>query len=239
MTRLELSVDTAAGAVAAYELGADRIELCAAGALGGLTPGAGMITYLGLKLPEREIHVLVRPREGDFVYSQGEVMAMAADITAATRFGGVGAVFGVLTPDLKVAKDAMEGLIEAAKGAPVTFNRAIDLCPDPLAAVETLAELGVQRILTSGGAVRAEDGIPMIREMVRVADGRLDIMACGGIRANNVRAIVEATGVRDVHAAPRRPVRQPNPSIVDFGAAPEFDTAAAEALVDAIRATRF
>ncbi|WP_163506692.1 copper homeostasis protein CutC [Fodinicola acaciae] len=238
MTNLELSVDTVAGAVAAYNMGADRIELCAAGTLGGLTPGAGLITYLGLKLPEPILHVLVRPREGDFVYSTGEILAMAADISAATQFGGVGAVFGVLTPDLKVAADAMADLIEAAKGATITFSRAIDLCPDPLAAVETLAELGVHRILTSGGAVRVENGIPTLRKMVRVADGRLDIMACGGIRANNVRAVIEATGVRDVHAAPRRPARRPSPSVVDFGAAPEFDAAAAEALVEAIRASR-
>lgn len=238
MTNIELSVDTVAGAVAAYNMGADRIELCSAGVLGGLTPGAGMITYLGVKLPEPIVHVLVRPREGDFVYSESETIAMASDIMAATQLGGVGVVFGGLTPDLRVATDVVAYLIEAAKGATVTFNRAIDLCPDPVAAVETLAELGVHRILTSGGVVRAEDGIPTLRKMVRAADGRLDIMACGGIRANNVHAIVEATGVRDIHAAPRRPTRQPNPSTVDFGAAPEFDTAAAEALLAAIRSSR-
>ena len=142
----------------------------------------------------------------------------------------------------------------AAQGREVTFHRAIDVSRDPLAAVKQLIESGVDRVLSSGHARRAEQGAPMLAEMVRVADGHLAVMACGGIRAHNAQAILAATGVTDLHAAPRKPTRHPGaastpispgptgstsldpvPSAVDFDGQTEFDLAEARALIAAIR----
>jgi copper homeostasis protein len=257
--RVELSVDTVAGAVAADALGVRRIELCSAGALGGLTPGPGLLAAVLARCRRTEVHVLVRPREGGFEYRPAEVDAMAADVAHAVAAGAAGVVLGALGRDGDPDRAAVAELIAAAGGRPVCFHRALDVCRDPLAAVDRLAGWGVHRVLSSGHAVRAEDGAGLLAAMVRVGGDRLAVTACGGIRAHNAAALLRATGVADVHAAPRRPavrepavrepaVREPavgEPAVrarggpvraVDFGGHAELDLAAAEELVAAVRA---
>jgi copper homeostasis protein len=204
--RLELSVDTLAGALAADALGVDRVELCAAALDGGLTPSHGLIAEAVRRCHQAEVHVLVRPRGGDFTYSAAEIEAMAADIADAVDLGAAGVVSGVLTEDGNVDQSAMSTLVTAAGTREFTFHRAIDVCADPIATLDRLLDLGVRRVLTSGAAPTAVEGSGLIADLVRRAGSSLAVMAGGGIRPHNVVDVVAATGVRDVHAAPRRPV---------------------------------
>jgi copper homeostasis protein len=197
---VELSVDTLAGVVAADALGCDRVELCSAGLVGGLTPSHGLIAAAVARCAR--VHVMVRPRGGDFAYTSAEIDSMVADVAHAVSLGAAGVVSGVLTVDGVVAVGATSALVAAAGGREFTFHRAIDVCVDPLAALDRLAELGVHRVLTSGAAPTAVEGASVIGELVR--RGGPTVMACGGVRPENVLDVVAATGVRDVHAAPRR-----------------------------------
>jgi copper homeostasis protein len=230
---LELSTDTIAGAIAADGLGVQRIELCSAGGLGGLTPGPGLLNAVLSNVRFAEVHVLIRPREGGFEYSTAEVGALLADVSHAVSAGADGVVVGALTADGEVDAAVVSELVSAADGRTVTYHRAIDVCRDPVAAVEKLADLGVARVLSSGQALTAEDGAPVLAEMAKVAG--IAVMACGGVRANNAVAVLRATGVRDLHAAPRLPRLALASSTVDFGTAAEFDVAAATALVRTVR----
>ncbi|HET6501237.1 MAG TPA: copper homeostasis protein CutC [Amycolatopsis sp.] len=242
--RIELSIDTADGAIAADSLGVPRIELCSAGALGGLTPGPGLLASVLSRVRQAEVHVLVRPREGGFRYSPAEVNAMSGDVAHAVEAGAAGVVIGALDaagdPDRAVLAD----LVATAQGRAVTFHRAIDVCRDPVAAIDQLAELGFTRVLSSGQAARAEAGIPVLTRLVRAARGRLAVMACGGIRPGNALAVIRATGVRDLHAAPRRVTCTPHHGrsvtagrsfAVDFGGHSELDLAVAAELLEVVR----
>jgi copper homeostasis protein len=234
--RVELSVDTPDGALAADSLGADRIELCSAGALGGLTPGPGLLATVLAGVRTAEVHVLIRPREGGFRYTATEASAMVADVAHAVAAGARGVVVGALDAGGDLDMPVLRDLVAAAQGQEVTFHRALDVCRDPVAALDTLAELGFARVLSSGQAVRAEDGAGVVRELARVASGRLAVMACGGIRPPNVIAVLRDTGVRDLHAAPRRTVLGEAGSTVDFGGHGELDVAAARELLAVVRA---
>jgi copper homeostasis protein len=204
--RVELSVDTLSGAAAAAAVGADRIELCGAGSEGGLTPGHGLVEQ-AVRRCATPVHVLVRPRAGDFVYSAAEVDAMVADITHAVELGAAGVVAGVLTPHGWVDQEATARLVAASGDREFTFHRAIDVCADPVAALDVLGGLGVDRVLTSGATPTALRGLDVLAELVRRAKPGTSVMACGGVRPGNLVDVVTATGVSDVHAAPRRPVR--------------------------------
>jgi copper homeostasis protein len=244
--RLELSVDTLAAAVAADGLGVDRIELCAAALDGGLTPSHGVVAEAVRRCGHAQVHVLVRPRGGDFTYSAAEVDAMAEDIADAVGLGADGVVSGVLTADGRPDDAAMATLVAAAGSREFTFHRAIDVCADPRAALAALVGLGVRRVLTSGSALTAVDGADLIAELVQRAGPALSVMAGGGVRPHNVVALLDATGVHDVHAAPRRPVvgRQGGAgSVVDFtsGGPPvgydryDLDEDVARTLLDLVR----
>lgn len=212
--RVEISVDTLAGAVAVDALGADRIELCAAAGDGGLTPSHGLVAAV-LRRCRTPVHVLVRPRGGDFAYTAGEIDAMVADVAHAVELGAAGVVSGVLAEDGRV-HGATSDLVAAAGDREFTFHRAIDVCADPLAAVDVLGGFGVCRVLTSGGAPTAVAGAGVIAELVSRAPG-IAVMAGGGVRPDNVLELVRATGVRDIHAAPRKAVRgQRSATAVDF-----------------------
>lgn len=232
--RIELSTDTVEGAVAADALGADRIELCSAGALGGLTPGPGLLAAVLARCRRSEVHVLIRPREGGFGYDPSEVDAMLADVRHAVGAGAAGVVVGALTASAELDTPVLTALVAAADGRPVTLHRAIDVCRDPVAAVEVAADLGFRRVLSSGGAPRAEDGVPVLKRMVAAPGARVTVMACGGIRPHNARAIADATGVRDLHAAPRRPAPTA-PSAIDYGTHAVLDEEAARGLIAVAR----
>ncbi|WP_031466366.1 copper homeostasis protein CutC [Sciscionella sediminilitoris] len=216
---LELSVDSLPCARVADTIGADRVELCAAGSEGGLTPSIGTVRAAARVCRSAGVHVLVRPRGGEFVYTAAEIDAMAEDIATCAEAGADGIVTGVLRADGRLDRAALAALHAAAQGREFTFHRAIDVCAEPHRALDSLAELGVTRVLTSGGADRAEDGAERIAAFVAQAGTAVQILACGGVRTHNARAIAERTGVSQLHAAPRRP--RP-PAMADTGTRVSF-----------------
>ncbi len=187
------SVYTAAGG------GADRVELCCALSEGGLTPSLGMIEE-ALNMDGIKVNVLIRPRSGDFVYSDAELRVMIRDIEACRKLGVNGVVFGALTPDGDIDMEACRKMTDAAKGLHKTFHRAIDMCRDPRKAVEDIIALGCDRILTSGQAASAMDGADLIGELQREFPSII-FVAAGGVSPENVEEIVAKTGVKEVHAS--------------------------------------
>jgi copper homeostasis protein len=196
---LEVCADSVEHAVGAERAGAARIELCDFRVDGGATPDESMLARCR-DLARLPLHVLIRPRGGRFVFSPAETEAMLRDIATARRLGADGVVVGALREDGSVDVEQARVLVDAARPMSITFHRAFDVCPDPAAALESLIALGVDRVLTSGGAPTAEEGIGTLAALVRQGAGRIGILAAGTIRAGNVRRIVEETGVREVHA---------------------------------------
>ena len=195
---VEACVDSVASAVAAERGGAGRLELCDNLFDGGTTPSAGMISAVkaAVHIP---VFVIIRPRGGGFCYSDAELGVMRLDIEAARMLGADGIVLGALTVDAQVAVDPMRALLDAAGAMPSTFHRAFDLTPDLGRSLEDLMALGVKRVLTSGGAAKALDGVPDIAALVKRAGGGVMVMAGGGVREENVQEIVHRTGVAEVH----------------------------------------
>lgn len=206
---LEICVEDAAGIAAAVAGGADRIELCAALAVGGLTPPASLVRVAAAApIP---VHLLARPREGDFVYGRAEAMLVAEDIRTAAEAGLAGVVIGAsdrhrrLDLDLIAQWIAQAQALGAARGTrlSLTLHRAFDLCPDLPAALEEAIALGFDRVLTSGGAPRAVDGAAMLADLHRQSGGRIGILPGSGVSLATLPAIL-ATGVGEVHASCRR-----------------------------------
>lgn len=199
MTILEVCIDTPEGLTACEKGGADRIELCAALGLGGLTPSAGLMQRAAQS--DIPAHAMIRPVAGGFVLTDAVMATMLEDIATARRVGLAGVVIGALTPDDRLDDQRLSTLIIAAGDLEVTLHRAIDLCPDPVTAVEQAVALGVHRILTSGGARTAYEGRAAIARMVAQAKGAVTVMAGSGITPQNAADIVAATGVSAVHAS--------------------------------------
>ena len=185
---------------AAVRGGAQRIELCSALPLDGLTPSIGILQAVRCLYPTLTIHVLIRPREGDFVYTEEEVLAMERDIHAMLPSAD-GFVCGALTADGGIDMTVMQRLMDAAEGKPVTFHRAFDHCRDPFVAMEQIISLGCRRILTSGQQSSAEQGIPLLRQLIEQAQGRIIIMPGGGVNEENVRLIANKTGATELHGS--------------------------------------
>ncbi|MCF0159854.1 MAG: copper homeostasis protein CutC [Bacteroidaceae bacterium] len=201
---LEICAGTWQSAVAAAEGGAQRIELCSALADGGLTPSVGLIRQAVTLKDCLNVHVLIRPRSGDFVYTEQETEIMADDIRTAVECGVDGVVIGALTPDGDVDVEVCRRLVEAARGVKnITFHRAFDMCRNPESALEQVIALGCNRLLTSGLAPTAETGIPMLRRLVLQADGRLSVMPGCGVGTGNARRILDESGAREIHASAR------------------------------------
>lgn len=195
---IEAAVDTLADALAAERAGADRIELCGTLHDGAITPSAGFIAHCvtRVRLP---VHVFIRLRTGDFVYSPDEIEVMLTDVGVARQQGAAGVVIGALTRDHEVDVPAMRALTREAGRLTIGFHRAFDQVRDQAAALETLVELGVSIVLTSGGAPTAVEGASRLRALVGQAGERIAILAGGSVTPANVRALVGATGVRQVH----------------------------------------
>ena len=195
---LEACVDSVESALAAQAGKADRVELCSNLLEGGTTPSAGMMEVWGerLRVP---MHILVRPRGGDFVYSDVEIEVMQRDIALAKQLGAKAVVLGALHPDGTIHVEQVRALMGAAHPLSVTFHRAFDFTPDADAALDTLIGLGVERVLTSGQAPMAVEGTQTLRRLVTRAEGRIGILAAGGMSEENVTTVVERTGVREVH----------------------------------------
>ena len=202
---IEAAVESAEGAMVAERAGAQRIELCANLTDGGTTPSAGTIgtTLARVKAP---VFVMIRPRGGDFLYTGVELDVMTRDIATARSLGAHGIVLGVLTRDGTVDVEHTSALVEAARPLPVTFHRAFDLTIDLGEALERLITCGVARVLSSGGAPRAADGIEQLAALVRRAGDRISVMPGGGISALNAATIIGETGAREIHVGGTIPV---------------------------------
>jgi copper homeostasis protein len=201
----EVCVDSIESALAAEEGGADRVELCSALIEGGLTPSYGVLKIARERL-RIGIMAMIRPRGGDFCYSEAEFAAMRHDVRMAKDAGANGVVFGILTPDGEVDVERSRILIEEARPLVVTFHRAFDMTRDPFAALETLVDLGVDRVLTSGQESSVLEGLDLIAELVQRAHGRIIVMPGGGITDRNVARIRARSAVTELHFAGGEPV---------------------------------
>ena len=196
---LEVCVDSVESAIAAERGGAERVELCSNLLEGGVTPSFGLISTARSRI-SIGLHVMIRPRPGDFCYSSDEFDTMRCDILAAKQLGANSVVLGILKPTGNIDIGRTRELVELARPLSVTFHRAFDMSSDLLQALEDVAQTGADRILTSGGEPSALEGIGNLRRLVNASAGRVFLMACGGIRDHNVRTIVEQTGVKEIHA---------------------------------------
>lgn len=196
---------------AAVEGGAHRIELCANLAEGGTTPGYGH-----LRRCREEFHIpicpIIRPRGGDFLYNDAEFDIMRRDIILCRDLGFEGVVVGMLNADGTVDRERIARLVEAAYPLPLVFHRAFDRCRDPFEALETLIELGADRILTSGQKPTAPEGVALIRQLQEKANNRITILPGSGVTPENVKWLAEETGCNEFHASLRRKL----PSPMDF-----------------------
>lgn len=190
---------------------------------GGTTPSYGEIAE-ARTIPGLRLHVIIRPRGGDFLYSSRELSVMERDIRAVRECGADGVVFGCLTPDGDVDLHAMERLMRASEGLSVTFHRAFDRCRDPFRTLEQLVGLGCERVLTSGLRPTAEAGIPLLRELVRAAAGRIIVMPGCGVSEHNIARIAAETGAAEFHCSARieteSRMRLRNPEVTMGAAAP-------------------
>lgn len=205
---VEVCVDSLESALAAERGGAHRLELCCDLLEGGLTPSAGLISIVrqGISI---KLHVMIRPRGGDFCYTDDEFRIMQQDVATAKQLGADGVVFGILDVDGDVDAKWTGQLIELARPLSVTYHRAFDMSCDLLGSLETLMNLGVDRLLTSGGEQTAMEGKGTIKRLVSAAKGRIIVMAGSGIHEENVRRLIEETGVGEIHVGLNGPVSSP------------------------------
>lgn len=196
----EVCVDSLAGVRTASAHGADRLELCSALELEGLTPSLGLLreARAATDLP---IFAMLRPRSGDFCYDDPEFRTLLANLHVLLEEGVDGIVSGILMPDHSPDLTRMHELLQLTGGKPLTFHRAFDLCPDPLLALDQLHDLGIARVLTSGGAPTALEGASRIAACVQHIGTRLRILAGGGIEAATLPALLRQTSVREIHAS--------------------------------------
>ncbi len=197
---IEICVEGIDGVVAAAAAGADRVELCASLMEGGLTPSLGTIRA-AIERAAIPVYPIIRPRGGDFLYSELEFETMLADVAACREMGVKGVVFGCLNPDATYDEPRMRALVEAAGPMDTTSHRAFDMTRDLGEAVEALVRSGVRRVLTSGQRDTAIEGIANLKETVRLAAGRLIVMACGALAPDTIGPVWRETGVTEMHFA--------------------------------------
>ena len=220
---LEVCVDSVDGLMSAFHGGADRVELCSALECGGLTPSSGLLKQAKLLAPDgRPVFAMIRPRAGNFVYSERELETMEADIDAVREMGLTGVVFGASRDDGSGRLDeiGLTRLAKRAQGLGKTLHRCFDLVPDLGEAVELAISLGFDRILTSGRAPAAiPDGLEDLSEMVRLAERRISIMPGAGIRAENLPILMaKVPFIVEVHASCSETTPPDDPNLVSaFG----------------------
>ena len=205
---VEVCVDSVASAIAAERGGAARVELCSSLIEGGITPSSGLIevTRAAVSLP---IHVMIRPRGGDFCYEDDEFEIMRRDIAVAKQFGANGVVFGILDVHGNVDVARTRQLTDLARPLAVTFHRAFDMTADLFRALDDVCAAGVDRLLTSGGEATSVQGQETIAQLVRKSEGRVVVMPGSGIKPENARALVTQTGVIEIHVGLRSTLPSP------------------------------
>lgn len=201
---LEVCAATIQSVIAAFEGGADRVEVVSNLCEGGTTPPAGLVAA-ALENTTVDVFPIIRPRGGDFLFSDLETGIMVKEITRFREVGVHGFVIGCLGRDGRVDREKCSLLIEAAKGFPVTFHRAFDMTPDPFEALETLISMGVARVLTSGQRNKAADGLSTIAKLVEQAGDRIKIMVGSGVDEGNIAHIAQHTRARAFHVSLRVP----------------------------------
>jgi copper homeostasis protein len=218
---LEICAANLASALTAQRAGAHRIELCSGLEAGGLTPSAGLVraAVSALSIP---VHVLIRPREGDFCYSPEEVEVMCDDIRLCRDFGAAGVVIGALDERGELDTAAMTAMLRAAEGLHVTCHRAFDSVPDPVAALEQLIAWGLGRVLSSGQATTAHEGRFLLKKLVAQSSGRIAVMPGAGISPKNIGEVRAVTGASDFHMTGRRKVTRSLPGQEITGLAWEY-----------------
>jgi len=209
--QVEICVDSAESAIAAQRGGAQRVELCSDLIEGGVTPSAGLIALVRERI-RIDLFVMIRPRGGDFCYTDLEFAAMQKDIRQARELGADGVILGVLDEHARVDVGRTRCLVEMAHPLPVTFHRAIDMTPDLDSALEDVIATGARRVLTSGGAAKVTEGLAEVASMVKTAGDRISVMPGGGITPETIVNVAEATGATEFHAS----LRTARPSPVEF-----------------------
>ncbi|XP_072178041.1 copper homeostasis protein cutC homolog [Diadema setosum] len=225
---IEVCIDSVESALAAQCGGADRVELCANLFEGGTTPSVGVLQVIKRTCPGLPVYVLIRPRGGDFIYSDLEFEVMIQDMVELKARGADGFVFGVLTSSGHVDKERCRKLMEQCQPLPATFHRAFDMCQDPASALEDIISLGFQRLLTSGQDSTVLEGLPLIKTLIELAAGRIVVMPGGGITERNLQRILDGCGATEFHCSARSARQSPavfRNSSVSMGAAlrpPEY-----------------
>lgn len=234
---LEICVESVNRAIAAERGGADRIELCHDLYSGGVTPSVAEMqaTRRLLRIP---IHVLIRPRAGDFLYADQEFEAMKRDIGVARELGMNGIVLGVLNKKGEVDCERTKLLVELAQPLPVTFHRAFDLCSDLKTSLDAVIETGATRLLTAGGKNGVSNGLPHLARLIANAADRIVIMPGGGIRASNIERTLSQTGAREIHSSLSRPRHSTNYSPESAERTPEGRNRDAEKFETRVRSFR-
>lgn len=228
-----MCIDDIQGALMASELNFNRVELCSALEVGGLTPSIGTIAAV-TEVCSAEVFVMIRPRTGSFLYSDEELVIMKRDIFSAQAAGAKGVVFGVLgkdnTPDIRANAELIELAFTLNLG--VTFHRAFDCCKDQIKALEDLIHLGFHRVLTSGGQVTAIEGIERLEQLSKTAQNRIDLMAGSGISAENAEQIGNS-GVKALHFTARKAIQNQNE--INLGTDYVTDNEKAKKILDLFR----
>ncbi|MFT4180881.1 MAG: copper homeostasis protein CutC [Rhizobium sp.] len=212
---LEVCVEDVAGLAAAIDGGADRIELCSALAVGGLTPSAGLMAAAA-RAPV-PAYAMIRPRAGSFVYCADELAVMREDIDAARRAGLAGVVLGASLPDGRLDRAALQALAAHADGLGKTLHRAFDLVPDIVEAVELAISLGFERILTSGCEKTAQEGVAGLEQAIAVAAGRISIMPGSGVNPGTVGALWPRLAISEIHASCSAAKTETDARLLAFG----------------------
>ncbi len=207
MFTLEIAAHSLQSCLAARDGGADRIELCTALQTGGLTPSVGLIESVKVEVA-LPVHVLIRPRLGDFTYDKYEVREMVSSIKQCSALGVEGVVIGCLNTNGHIDVQAVKALVDAAEEMSLTFHRAFDLMAQPLKTLELIADLGFDRILTSGQAKSALEGKSLLRQLVEHAQGAVQILAGAGVNSTNVKELMQFTGCVECHGSAKKTLQR-------------------------------
>lgn len=230
---LEVCVDDVAGLSAAISGGADRIELCSALSVGGLTPSAGLMQEAAAR--DVPCYAMIRPAAGSFRYSRADVRVMKADIERARQAGLAGVVLGASLPDGRLDRDTLEKLVTYADGLGLTLHRAFDLVPDWQEAITIAIDLGFERILTSGGKKSAIDGVDELERLITLAAGRISIMPGSGINPQTVAGLSPRLKIEEIHASCSVAETEPDQRLVSLGFSPPASRRTDESTVRALK----